>query len=109
MKNLVIIFALAGSFSATAQEKQLPPVLRAASMETAEKLDDKKREEFAKAAKANVENTKVDTRRTDMEKSFHDIYTDREQNIYRINNNDPVITGMPAPGPNLDYICLPRE
>lgn len=105
MKKLVIIFALGATFSAAAQEEKLPPVLTAASKQTAEKLEDKTRKEFAEAAKANAENTKVDTRRPDVEKSFHDVYTNREQNIYYMENSDPIITGMPAPGPNVGVPC----
>ena len=105
MKNLIFIFALGSTFSVMAQEKQLPPLLTVASRQTIEKLEDKTRKEFADAAKTNAENTKVDTRRQHMEKSFHDVYTNQEQSIYYMNNSDPVITGLPAPGPNIGAPC----
>ncbi len=90
-----------------AQEPQLPTSLMIAAKEGLQQLEEQKQQDIAFYAKNNVPQEATSSATPENSGDFYSIYTKDPNNIYYNtyynNNNDPVLTNMPAPGPNLNY------
>lgn len=101
----------ASAFCAQAQQAELPNNLSAASKDSKQKIEEASKNRIIYYSKNNqTENTEEIIQTDKRAPDFFDIYTNSDQNIfYNSNNNDPVITNMPAPGPNLNYYSIDRN
>ena len=99
----------ASAFCAQAQQAELPNNLSAALKESKQKIEEASKNRIIYYSKNNqTENTEEIIQTHKRTPDFFDIYS--SQNIfYNGNNNDPVITTMPATGPNLNYYSIDRN
>ncbi|MEL1243220.1 hypothetical protein AAEO56_03005 [Flavobacterium sp. DGU11] len=107
MRRFLILSAIVlATFQAQAQQTQLSPSLTIATKESLQKLEEQKQHDIVFYAKSNTPQQEPATACSDNSTDFYQLYiTDSDNRNYNNyhNNTDPIITAMPAPGPNLDY------
>lgn len=112
MKNIFSLLAIiASAFYAQAQQTELSDNLSAALKDSKEKIEEASKNKIVRYSKNNKTEKTEDVKQTDkrLPDFFDDYINSNENMLYRNNNNDPVITNMPAPGPNLNYFSVDRN
>lgn len=112
MKNIFSLLAIiASAFYAQAQQTELSDNLSTALKDSKEKIEEASKNRIVQYSKNNKTEKTEDVKQTDKRvPDFFDDYINSNENmLYRNNNNDPVITNMPAPGPNLNYYSVDRN
>lgn len=112
MKKVFSLLAIiAGAFCAQAQQAELSDNLSTALKDSKEKIEEASKDRIIQYSKNNKTEKIEDVKQNDKRApDFFDDYINSNENmLYRNNNNDPVITNMPSPGPNLNYFSVDRN
>jgi hypothetical protein len=105
----ILLFA-AASLTARAQQDSLPDRLGIAMKEGLTRIEEQKQQDIVTYAKNNKPADDGVMSAPTNGGNFYTLYVkdedNRYYNNYRDTNIDPIITTMPAPGPNLNYFMV---
>jgi|GEM_PF-5716302 len=112
MKKFLVIIALSSGICSNAQdEKPLPDNLQLAVKQN--QVENEPRptlpDNMHKKARLFTINEDTTEIKENMSGNFYEVFANEYQNLYYRKDSDPTLTTMPAPGPNLDYWCLPWQ